>query len=281
MTKTFLITGASSGFGRSFAQQAFAAGHVVVGTVRKDADGAEFEALAPGRAIARLLDITDEAAVFGSVRAIETEIGPIDVLIANAGYGHEGTFEESSMDDLHRQFEVNVFGTVAIMKAVLPGMRERRSGHIFVVTSVGGVVASPTLSFYHGSKFAMEGIATSLAAEVAQFGVHVTAIEPGAFRTDWSGRSMVRAPRRIADYDSVIDPIRIARAAYNGRQPGDPSLAGRAILALLDSDNPPVHLLLGTDALNAVATAQQARATEIDQWRFLSASTDRAANSGS
>ena len=274
--KTFLITGVSSGFGRAFAQEALAAGHVVVGTVRKDADAAEFEALAPGRAIARILDITDEAAVFGAVRAIELDIAPIDVLIANAGYGHEGTFEESTMDDLRRQFEVNVFGTVAVMKAVLPGMRERRSGHIFVVTSVGGVVASPTLSFYHGSKFAMEGIVTSLAAEVAQFHVHVTAIEPGGFRTDWSGRSMVRAPRLIADYDSLLDPIRTARADYNGRQPGDPSLAGRAILAVLDAENPPVHLLLGTDALNAVTATQQARTTEMDEWRFLSVSTDRA-----
>ncbi len=249
--------------------------------MRKDADAAEFEALAPGRAIARILEISDEAAVFGAVRAIELDIAPIDVLIANAGYGHEGTFEESTMDDLHRQFDVNVFGTVAVMKAVLPGMRERRSGHILVVTSVGGIVASPTLSFYHGSKFALEGIVTSLAAEVAQFGVHVTAIEPGGFRTDWSGRSMVRAARLIADYDSLLDPIRTARAAYNGHQPGDPSLAGQAILAVLDVENPPVHLLLGTDALNAVTAAQQARTTEMEDWRVLTASTDRAANSGS
>ncbi len=276
--RTFLITGVSSGFGRAFAREAIAAGHLVVGTVRKDADAAEFEALAPGRALARILDITDEAAVLGAVRAIELDIAPIDVLIASAGYGHEGTFEESTMDDLHRQFDVNVFGTVAVMKAVLPGMRERRGGHIFVVTSVGGIVASPTLSFYHGSKFAMEGIVTSLAAEVAQFGVHVTAIEPGGFRTDWSGRSMVRAPRRIADYDSLMDPIRSARAAYNGRQPGDPSLAGRAILTVLYAQNPPVHLLLGTDAVNAVQATQQARTTEMDDWRFLSLSTDRAAD---
>ena len=168
-SKTFLITGVSSGFGRAFAQEAIAAGHVVVGTVRTDADAAEFEALGPGRAIARILDISDETAVFGAVAAIELDIAPIDVLIANAGYGHEGTFEESTMDDLHRQFDVNVFGTVAVMKAVLPGMRERRSGHIFVVTSVGGVVASPTLSFYHGSKFAMEGIVTSLARRSRSF----------------------------------------------------------------------------------------------------------------
>jgi len=126
----------------------------------------------------------------------------------------------------------------------------------------------------------MEGIVTSLAAEVAQFGVHVTAIEPGGFHTDWSGRSMVRAPRLIADYDSLVDPIRTARADYNGRQPGDPSLAGQAILAVVDAENPPVHLLLGTDALNAVTAAQQARTTEMEDWRVLTASTDRAADNG-
>ena len=273
-SQTFLITGVSSGFGRAFAEAALSSGHVVVGTVRKESDVADFEALAPGRAFGRILDITDEEAVFSTVDMIESEIAPIDVLIANAGYGHEGTFEESTMEDLHRQFDVNVFGTVAVMKAVLPGMRARRAGYIFVITSVGGVVASPTLSFYHGSKFAMEGIVTSLAAEVAPFNLHVTAIEPGGFRTDWSGRSMVRAPRLIGDYDSLLDPIRAARAAYNGKQPGDPALAGQAIFALLGAEQPPVHLLLGTDALNAVTKSQEARAVEMDAWRDLSTSTD-------
>jgi NAD(P)-dependent dehydrogenase (short-subunit alcohol dehydrogenase family) len=276
-SKTFLITGVSGGFGRAFAEEALSAGHVVVGTVRNQSEIPSFEALRPGRAFARVLDITDESADFATVAAIEAELAPIDVLIASAGYGHEGTFEESTMEDLHRQFDVNVFGTVAVIKAVLPGMRERRFGRIFVITSVGGVVASPTLSFYHGSKFAMEGIVTSLAAEVAQFNVHVTAIEPGGFRTEWSGRSMVRAPRTIHDYDSLLDPIRAARAAHNGNQPGDPVLAARALLSLLDAENPPVHLLLGTDALSAVVKTQEARATEMDLWHALSASTDSGA----
>jgi short-subunit dehydrogenase len=196
------------------------------------------------------------------------------VLIASAGYGHEGTFEESTMADLHRQFDVNVFGTVAVIKAVLPGMRHRRRGHIFVVTSVGGLVASPTLSFYHGSKFAMEGIAASLALEVAPFGVHVTAIEPGGFRTDWSGRSMIRAARSITDYDNLINPIRQARQAHNGHQPGNPALAAEAILRVLQSANPPVHLLLGSDALQSVAASHARLDAEINAWRTLSQSTD-------
>ncbi|OLE28827.1 MAG: short-chain dehydrogenase/reductase [Catenulispora sp. 13_1_20CM_3_70_7] len=271
--RMILITGVSSGLGRAIADRALAAGHRVVGTVRRPEAVEEFEAQGPGRAFARVLDITDEQAVPATVAAIEAELGPIDVLVANAGYGHEGTFEESTMADLHRQFDVNVFGTVAVMKAVLPGMRERRRGHIFVITSVGGLAASPTLSFYHGSKFAMEGITGSLAAEVAPFGVRVTAVEPGGFRTDWSGRSMVRAARTIPDYDRLMDPIRAARQAHNGKQPGDPARLGDAILRVMAADTPPVHLILGADALRAVAEARAAEQDEIDAWRHIGEST--------
>lgn len=271
---TFLITGVSGGLGRAFAERALHAGHRVVGTVRNPGHATEFEALAPGRAFARVLVQSREGRTEPVIQSVEAEIAPIDVLIANAGYGHEGTFEESTMDDLHRQFDVNVFGTVAVMKAVLPGMRERRRGHIFVVTSVGGLIASPTLSFYHGSKFALEGIVASLAPEVAAFGVHVTAIEPGAFRTNWSGGSMVRAPRSIPDYDSLMDPIRTARSAYNGAQPGNPDLAGDAVLKVLESAEPPVRLLLGSDALAAIANNRRKVDAEIETWRTLSLSTD-------
>jgi NAD(P)-dependent dehydrogenase (short-subunit alcohol dehydrogenase family) len=182
------------------------------------------------------------------------------------------------MADLRGQFEVNVFGTVAVLKAVLPGMRQRRQGRIIVVTSVGGLVPSPTLSLYNGSKFAMEGITRSLAAEVARFGIRVTAVEPGAFRTDWSGRSMRRTARTIPDYDDLVGPISTARAAYNGNQPGDPRKAADALLELIDCSNPPTHLLLGTDAISAVSTAHAAFADEIEQWSELSSSTDYAAS---
>jgi NAD(P)-dependent dehydrogenase (short-subunit alcohol dehydrogenase family) len=178
------------------------------------------------------------------------------------------------MADLRRQFAVNVFGTVAVLKAVLPGMRQRRQGRIIVITSVGGLIPSPTLSFYNGSKFAMEGITGSLAAEVARFGIQVTAVEPGAFRTDWSGRSMQRAARTIPDYDDLIGPISAARAAYNGNQPGDPLKAADALLKLIDSSSPPGHLLLGTDAIAAVTTAHAASTDDIEQWHELSSSTD-------
>jgi NAD(P)-dependent dehydrogenase (short-subunit alcohol dehydrogenase family) len=272
--RTFLITGVSSGFGRAFAQRAVAAGHRVVGTVRSTDAAAAFEQLAPGHTFARVLDITHDDEVEAVTAAIEHDIAPIDVLIANAGYGHEGTFEESSMADLREQFAVNVFGTVAVMKAVVPGMRQRRRGHIIVITSVGGLVPSPTLSFYNGSKFAMEGITRSLAPEVARFGIHVTAVEPGAFRTDWSGRSLRRAARSITDYDELLDPISAARAGFNGKQPGDPAKAGDAILQLIDADEPPTHLLLGSDAASSITRALDQYASEVDQWRELTHSTD-------
>lgn len=182
------------------------------------------------------------------------------------------------MADVRRQFDVNVFGAVATIKAVLPGMRRRRDGHIVVITSVGGLLASPTLSIYHGSKFAMEGITASLAAEIADFGIKVTAIEPGAFRTDWSGRSMQRVARTIADYDTIIDPIRSARAAYSGHQPGDPNAAGAALLKLIDMTTPPTRLLLGSDALHAVRAARHTEHQGIERLAQLSTSTDAAPN---
>ena len=272
--RTFLVTGASSGLGKAIATQLLAGGQRVVGTFRRAEQLAEFDALAPGRAFGRLLDQADEDAIGPAIAAIEAEVGPIDVLVANAGYGHEGGFEESTMAELRAQFEVNVFGTVAVIKAALPGMRERRRGNIFVVTSMGGIVTFPGLSFYHGSKFALEGIVGALAQEVAGFGVHVTAIEPGSFRTDWAGRSMIRTPRSISDYDALFDPIRARRQANSGKQLGNPDLVAPAIMRVLGSTNPPVHLVLGSDALRLVGKGQDALHADIEAWADVSASTD-------
>nr|WP_042195435.1 oxidoreductase [Kibdelosporangium sp. MJ126-NF4]CEL22007.1 Short-chain dehydrogenase/reductase SDR [Kibdelosporangium sp. MJ126-NF4]CTQ92787.1 Short-chain dehydrogenase/reductase SDR [Kibdelosporangium sp. MJ126-NF4] len=274
MSRTFLITGVSTGLGLATARQALAAGHRVAGTVRTEEHAAAFNALDADRARAFIIDMSDEDRIEPTVRAAEATFGPIEVLVANAGYGHEGTFEESTMAELRRQFDVNVFATVATMKAVLPGMRERRSGHIFVITSMGGLTTFPGVSFYHGSKYALEGIADSLAQEVAQFGVRVTAVAPGAFATDWAGRSLVRAPRSIADYDELFDPIRAQRQARAGGGIGDPDRAGEAILAVLDANSPPVHLVLGSDALRLVAEGRRRVQDDIEAWEKLSLSTD-------
>ncbi|WP_031465833.1 oxidoreductase [Sciscionella sediminilitoris] len=274
MSKTFLITGVSTGLGLAIARRALAAGHRVAGTVRTEQHAAEFRALDPDRAKAFILDLSDTDRIETTVRAAEAELGRIDVFVANAGYGLEGTFEESSIAELRHQFEINVFGTVATLQAVLPGMRERRDGQIFVITSMGGHTTFPGLAFYEGSKHAMEGITDTLAQEVAQFGIRVTAVAPGAFKTDWAGRSLVRAPRSIADYDELFDPIRTRRQALAGQGIGDPDRAGDAILTLLDVPKPPVHLLLGSDALRLVSAGRRRVQDDIDAWEELSRSTD-------
>lgn len=273
-TLLILITGASSGLGRAAARRALACGHTVVGTVRTSEAAEGFEALAPGRAHARILDAARFDDARGVVAGVERTVGPIDVLIAAAGYGHEGTVEESTIQEWRRQFDVNVFGAVAVIQAVLPGMRARRAGHVITVTSVGGLIAGPTLGVYNGSKFALEGITRALAAEVAGFGIRVTAVEPGAFRTDWSGRSMRRATRSIEDYDGLVEPISAARAGFTGRQPGDPDKAADALLRLIELDEPPTRLLLGSDAHRAVTGALAAFGAEVEKWRELTLSTD-------
>lgn len=270
----FLITGVSSGFGRAFAEAALKAGHTVIGTVRNDAAKKDFENLATGRAIAIVLDITDFSAIDAAVALITEKAGPIDVLVNNAGYGHEGTLEESPLEEIRHQFDVNVFGAVAMIKAILPSMRQRRTGHIINITSMGGFITMPGISYYCGSKFALEGISEALAKEVAGFGIKVTAVAPGSFRTDWAGRSMVRSLRRIADYDALIDPIRVARQAKSGHQLGNPAQAAQVLLNIANAADAPLHLLLGSDAVKLVRDKIAAMSSEIILWEKVSASTD-------
>lgn len=273
MAKTFLITGVSSGFGRALAEAALRDSHTVVGTVRKESDRQVFEKLGKG-AHAVILDVTDTARIAPAVTEIEQRIGAIDVLVNNAGYGHEGILEESSIDNLRRQFDVNVFGAVAMIQAVLPAMRKRRAGHILNITSMGGIITLPGLSYYHGSKFALEGISETLGKEVKDLGIKVTAIEPGGFRTDWAGRSMVRAERSISDYDGLIEPIRKRRMELSGWQVGDPTKAAQAMLKVAMSDNPPAHLLLGSDAVRLVDEKMKSLQADFDAWKGVSLSTD-------
>jgi NAD(P)-dependent dehydrogenase (short-subunit alcohol dehydrogenase family) len=272
--KTFFITGVSTGFGRALSEAALAEGHRVVGTLRHAAECSEFDRLSPGRSFGRLLDVTHTDAIAPLVAAVEADVGAIDVLVNNAGYGHEGVIEESPLEDMRQQFEVNVFGAVAMAKAVLPFMRKRRAGHIVNITSMGGIVTFAGLGYYHASKFALEGFSEVLGKEVKTLGIAVTAVEPGGFRTDWAGRSMVRAERSIPDYDSLMDPLRKARQERSGKQIGDPAKAARAILHLVQSDNPPAHLLLGSDALGFVREAFAGHQAEIDAWEKVTLSTD-------
>ncbi|KOR19067.1 oxidoreductase [Burkholderia cenocepacia] len=269
-----LITGVSSGFGRALAQEALAAGHTVVGTVRGAQAARDFEALFPQAAVARVLDVTDFERIDGVVADIEANVGPVDVLVNNAGYGHEGIMEEAPLDEMRRQLDVNVFGAVAMMKAVVPFMRERRRGRILNITSMGGHITMPGIAYYCGSKFALEGISETLGKELEPFGIAVTAVAPGSFRTDWAGRSMARTPRSIADYDALFDPIRRAREEKSGKQPGDPAKAARAMLAVIAADHPPAHLLLGSDALRLVRNKLAELDEEIRAWEAVTVSTD-------
>lgn len=272
--KTLLITGAGAGLGHAFAEAALQAGHRVIGTVRREDDRAAFEAQHRTRANAVILDVSRFDTVEAVVHRIEEDLGPIDVLVNNAGYGHEGILEESPLAELVRQFEVNVFGAVAVIKAVLPYMRQRRRGHIVNITSMAGYAGLPGIAYYSGSKFALEGISDALAKEVKDLGIKVTAIAPGSFRTEWAGRSMVRSGRSIADYDAVFDPVRKRRQEYSGHQAGDPAKAAQALLRIIDARDPPTHLLLGYDAKQLVEERLAALGEEMRNWDSIARSTD-------
>lgn len=273
-SKTLFITGVSSGLGNALAREALAAGHRVIGTVRSDAALQAFEALAPDHVHGVILDVTEFDRIDSVVAAIQASHGPVDVLVNNAGYGHEGIFEESPLQEMRRQFDVNVFGAVAVTKAFVPYFRERRAGHILNITSMGGTITMPGISYYCASKFALEGISDTLSKELLPFGIFVTAVAPGSFRTDWAGRSMQRTPRSIADYDASFDPVRKAREEKSGKQLGDPRKAAQAMLQVIASATPPAHLLLGSDALSLVRDKLSRTAREIDQWETLSRSSD-------
>ncbi|MFC0267933.1 oxidoreductase [Kushneria aurantia] len=261
--KTIVITGVSSGLGRSIALEALARGHRVVGTLRQEEQRAEFEALEPGRSIGRLLDVTDHNAIQPFVEGIEREFGAIDVLLNNAGYGLQGVIEELDADAMRRQYDVNVFAPVALIQAVLPSMRRRRAGHIVNMVSMGGIIAFPNLGAYNSSKFAFLGLNESLTQEVASLGIKVTAIMPGVYRSDWASRSQARTESRIADYDPIT--------SANPDVPwGDPAALGRVVLDAIEMNEPPEHLLVGPVALDLVRKRLAKWTTEIDRWEALS-----------
>jgi len=262
--RIWFITGASRGFGRSFAQAALAAGDRVAATAR---DTSSLEELVGdhGDAILPLeLDVTDHDACFAAVGRAHEHFGRLDVVVNNAGYGMSGAIEELTEEQARRQIEVNVFGALWVTQAALPILREQRSGWIVQVSSIGGLAAFPLTGIYHASKWALEGFSESLRQEIAPFGVRVLMVEPSGFRTDWAGSSMDRA-EPIAAYDE-IEAIAERRAAQreenNGSQPGNPDLAARALLETLDRDDPPFRLLLGNVAFDVAVDRYESRLKE-------------------
>src|SRR5579863_1882430 len=268
----WFITGISSGFGRALADAALRRGDRVTGTVRNAQARAALIAAYPQRAVVRLLDVTDEAAVRSVVAATEAETGAIDIVVNNAGYGLISGVEEASLAEIRAQFEVNVFGAIAVMQAVLPYFRERRAGRIISISSVSGLVGWGALGIYSGSKFALEGICETLAQEVAPLGIHVTLIEPGGFRTDFAGRSRIQSDRRIEDYDESVGANRRLLDQHAGHERGDPAKAAQAILAIADHPEPPLRLMLGEDALGYAERKFQQQAAEIEAWKALTRS---------
>lgn len=273
----WFITGASTGFGRTLAETLLEQGDQVVATARKPETVADLVERHPGAALALPLDVTDPAQVTAAVSAA-VDSGGIDVLVNNAGHGLLGALEELTDEQIHEVLGVNLFGALAVTRAVLPHMRSRRSGHIVQMSSVGGVVANPGHAVYATSKFALEGASEALAGEVAPLGIRVTLVEPGPFRTDFLGRSLGWA-RPIEDYaDGPAGALRDRFSKGHGQQPGDPALACQAIIGVVRDGSAPLRLPLGQAAVERIRDKLQRQLTELEAYADLAISTDRPAN---
>jgi NAD(P)-dependent dehydrogenase (short-subunit alcohol dehydrogenase family) len=270
--RTWMITGSSSGFGLALARAALAAGDHVVATARRPGtlDGLIREA--PDRAIAVRLDVTDPQQIADAVSEAFARAGHIDVLVNNAGYGSVGAVEEIDIHELEALHETMFLGPVRLTQAMLPAMRERGTGTIVQISSMGGQLAPPGFGAYCSAKFALEAISESLAAEVAPLGIRVLIVEPGAFRTEFGGGRMHRSGRLIDDYTPTVGPTRAAVDGMDGTQPGDPDRAAAAILELLNAPDAPLRLALGNDAVDNIRAKHAQLAADLREWEELSRS---------
>jgi len=271
--KVWLITGSSTGFGRSLTEAVLKQGDRVIATARKPEQLDDLVQHYPDAVKAVRLDVTQPQEASNAVDAALTTFGRIDVLVNNAGYGSLGALEEISDAVVRQQFETNVFGALNVTRAVLPVMRRQRSGHILNISSIGGFVAFPGVGAYNGSKFALEGLSEALAQEVAHLGIKVTIVEPGAFRTDFSGRSLVLPEQRIDDYAETSGKVLDWATGVDGQQPGDPDKAAAAMIQVVESDNPPLRLLLGEDAVTLMENKLRSLKEELETWKAVSLST--------
>ena len=270
----WLITGASSGFGLELARAALARGDTVVGTLRQRAQADSFEQLAPGRSHAVLLDVTRADDIGPAVQLAVQKAGGVDVLVNNAGYGLFGVVEEVSDAEARHVMETNFFGALNVTRALLPHLREQRSGHIFNITSVAGVIGFPGCGLYAASKFALEGASEALAGELAPFGVRVTIVEPGGFRTNFAGGSMRQAGQVLQAYvDTPAGKARQSISRYDGHQPGDPAKAALAIIAALEAPEAPLRLVLGADGLAMVRGKHEGVLKQLALWESVSVNT--------
>jgi NAD(P)-dependent dehydrogenase (short-subunit alcohol dehydrogenase family) len=270
----WLMTGCSTGFGRELAKLVLERGWNAVVTARKPEELKDLVKGHEQRALVEMLDVTKTDQIHKVVKAAESRFGRIDVLVNNAGYGYLAAIEEGEEDDVRDIFETNFFGLVELTKAVLPGMRSRRSGTIVNVSSIGGLVSFGATGYYHATKYAVEGLSESLKIECAPLGIKVMVVEPGPFRTDWAGRSMKQSKTVIDDYAETAGKRRQETFARNGAQIGDPVRGAAAIIQAVESGNPPLHLLLGKPAYEMGLRKLDAVRKDFEDWKETSLGAD-------
>jgi NAD(P)-dependent dehydrogenase (short-subunit alcohol dehydrogenase family) len=274
MKKIWFITGCSTGFGRELAKHVLESGHKAVVASRKTDDVADIVADYPDTSIAVKLDVTNADEIKSSVEEAIKKFGQIDVLVNNAGIGYFGAIEESEDDEVRRMFEINFWGLANMTKAVLPLMRKQRSGNIVNIASIGGLVGFPAVGYYNATKFAVDGFSDALSKETAPLGIKVTVVCPSGFRTDWAGRSANNSKIVIDDYKATAETNKNAIRGYSGKQPGDPVRAAKAIVKAVESENPPLHLLLGVAALKGGRNKLEVLKKDFDTWEDTTTGAD-------
>jgi NAD(P)-dependent dehydrogenase (short-subunit alcohol dehydrogenase family) len=270
----WFITGCSTGFGRELARTTLERGYRVVVTARKPQEIADLAKGHEANALVLALDVTKADQIAASVAAAEARFGRIDVLVNNAGVGYFAAIEESDDSEVRRMFEINFWGLANMTRAVLPGMRARRSGHIVNISSMGGVRGAPAVGYYNATKFGLEGLSEALAQETAPLGIKVLIVEPSGFRTDWAGRSANETLNPIADYDSTAGARQRMIRGYSGKQPGDPVRAAAAIIQAVEAPDAPLRLMLGKAALAAGRGKVEALAKDFEAWAAVTEGAD-------
>jgi len=274
LSDVWFITGCSSGFGRELAKLVLDRGYRAVITARDPRTIQDLAADRDGRALALKLDVTNKAEVADAVKTAQSTFGSIDVLVNNAGYGYVGAIEESEEDEVRAMVDTNFFGLARMIRAVLPEMRKRRRGFIVNISSNGGLQAFPGFGYYNSTKFAVEGLSEALEKEVAPLGIKVLLVEPGPFRTDWAGRSLKRTKERIPEYAETAGAPLERLISGSGKQVGDPVRAGEVIIKAVESENMPLHLVLGKVAVETARSKIELLRRDVDAWEEIALSAD-------
>ena len=271
--RIWFITGISSGLGKALADEVIARGDYVIGSFRNKDQAESFDRQFQGRASACIMDVRDHAGIERCVREIEGKFGRIDVLVNNAGYGILGAVEEVSIPEARAIMETNFFGPLKIIQEILPMMRSRKQGYMVQVSSASGIKATPGFGLYNASKFALEGLSEALAAELMPLGIRLMIVEPGPFRTEFAGHSILSSPTPIPDYDSTAGNFKRIMAARHGKQEGDPSKAAKAIFECLFSEHPPLRLVLGKSAIDNVKSKIELMQRDLKDWESVGLAT--------